>query len=57
MGRVGPGVVAATFYNFNPALVAKCIPAAWDQITPEDAIAARYRGIAASYQRLLVPRI
>jgi len=53
MGRVGPGVVAATFYNFNPALVAKCIPAAWDQITPEDAIAARYRGIAASYQRLL----
>ncbi len=53
MGRVGPGVVAATFYNFNPTLVAKCIPAAWDQVTPEDAIAARYRGIDASYQRLL----
>ena len=53
MGRVGPGVVTATFYNFNPALVARCIPAAWDRTTPEDAIAARYRGIDASYRRLL----
>ena len=53
MGRVGAGVVAATFYNFHPALVAKCVPAAWDQIAPEDAVAARYRGIDASYHRLL----
>ena len=30
MGRVGPGTVAATFYVFNPDLVAHFLPAAWD---------------------------
>ena len=42
MGADGPGVVAATFYNFNPALVAQSIPAAWELATPAAVIAARY---------------
>ena len=29
MGAVTAKVVAATFYNFNPELIAKAIPAAW----------------------------
>ncbi|MBB6628434.1 hypothetical protein H5V45_13990 [Nocardioides sp. KIGAM211] len=53
MGRVGAGVVTATFYNFHPGLVAKCVPAAWEQATPEEALAARLRGIDKSYRRLL----
>ena len=29
MGAVGPGVVAATYYNFNPALIARFVPMVW----------------------------
>jgi hypothetical protein len=29
MGAVSGGVVTATFYNFSPGLVARCIPQAW----------------------------
>jgi hypothetical protein len=29
MGDVDAAAVAATFYNFSPALVTDCIPAAW----------------------------
>lgn len=53
MGRVGPGPVAATFYVFNPSLVAHFLPAAWDIAEPEAAVAARYRGVGAAYERLL----
>ena len=45
MGRVGPGTVAATFYVFNPDLVAHFLPAAWDAAEPADVVAARYRGV------------
>src|SRR4051794_22292754 len=34
MGPVGPGVVAATFYNFSPSLVARHIPRAWTLASP-----------------------
>lgn len=53
MGRVGGGTVAATFFVFNPDLVARFIPAAWDAASPEDVLAARYRGVSAAWQRLL----
>ena len=53
MGRVGAGPVAATFYVFNPSLVAHFIPAAWDAASPEDVVAARYRGVSAAWSRLL----
>lgn len=53
MGAVGAGPVAATFYVFNPALVAKLVPACWDAASPADVVAARLRGIDAAWRRLL----
>lgn len=53
MGRVGAGVVAASFYNFNPALVARHIPAAWDIASPEEILAARLEAVDAALRRLI----
>src|ERR1700734_3978645 len=53
MGAVGAGVVAATFYNFNPALVAQSIPDAWELATPAAVIDARYVAVDAALTRLL----
>jgi hypothetical protein len=53
MGAVGAGVVAATFYNFNPALVARSIPDAWELATPAAVIDARYVAVDAALTRLL----
>ncbi len=53
MGRVGAGPVTATFYVFNPSLVAHFIPSAWDLASPDDVHAARYRGVDAAYRNLL----
>lgn len=53
MGPVGPGVVAATFYNFNPEVIGRTIPRAWTLATPEQVIAARYVGVDRALTRLL----
>ena len=45
LGAVGPELVAATFYSFNPGMVREHIPAAWRIATPEDVLAARRDGI------------
>jgi hypothetical protein len=42
MGAVGAGVVAATFYNFNPELVGASIPAAWQMASPQTVTEMRY---------------
>ncbi|MFD5094036.1 hypothetical protein ACFWMR_25775 [Amycolatopsis thailandensis] len=53
MGAVSPGVVAATFYNFNPDLVAKYIPRAWTLAAPEKIVEARFEAADATLTRLL----
>ncbi|MFI6301930.1 hypothetical protein ACIBCH_08670 [Amycolatopsis thailandensis] len=53
MGVVSPGVVAATFYNFNPDLVAKYIPRAWTLAAPEKIVEARFEAVDATLTRLL----
>ncbi|MEW2517207.1 SCO6745 family protein [Actinacidiphila alni] len=53
LGPVGAAVVASTFYNFNPALVARHIPRAWTMATPEAITAARLRAVDAVQHRLL----
>ncbi len=53
MGPVGPGTVTATFFVFNPSLVAKFVPDAWEAASAQDVLAARLRGIDAAYRRLL----
>lgn len=52
MGAVGGAVVAATFYNFNPDLIAAAIPRAWQLADPDEIIRARYRGVDAAYRAL-----
>lgn len=53
MGPVGPGVVAATFYNFNPESVAKHIPAAWQIASPSEILDARLSAVDAAMRRML----
>ena len=52
-GAVGAGAVTATFYNFNPSLVAEFIPAAWALTDPLAVTAARYEVVDAALARLL----
>ncbi|WP_436529899.1 SCO6745 family protein [Actinoplanes sp. HUAS TT8] len=52
-GRTGPALVSATFYNFNPALVARALPAAWDLVTPERMIDVRLEIADAALTRAL----
>ena len=53
MGPVGPGVVAATFYNFNSESVAKHIPRAWSIASPSAVLEARFRAADAALRRML----
>src|SRR5580693_4250989 len=41
LGGARAAVVAASFYNFAPAFVARAIPGVWDLITPQEAEAAK----------------
>jgi hypothetical protein len=53
LGQVPAGVVVATFFNFNPALIEHAIPAVWDHTTPAALLAARLEAIDAGLRRLL----
>jgi hypothetical protein len=57
MGAVSGGVVTATFYNFSPGLVARCIPLAWDLAHPGAVVRARFAAADAALTRLLGPEI
>ncbi|MEV4347565.1 hypothetical protein AB0J83_24185 [Actinoplanes sp. NPDC049596] len=50
-GPTGPGVVAATFYNFNPDLIARALPAVWERATPAAMVAARLAAADAALTR------
>src|SRR5688500_11667821 len=41
MGRVPAEVVIATFFNFNPEMVRRSIPAAWDRTSPAELVEQR----------------
>ncbi|WP_418960081.1 SCO6745 family protein [Streptomyces tritici] len=53
LGAVGPGVVAATFYNYNHALLAQHFPAVWSTASPAEVLDARLRVVDATLRRLL----
>jgi hypothetical protein len=53
MGPVPGEVVVATFFNFAPAEVLRCIPAAWAIATPAAMLQARLAGIDATLRRIL----
>ncbi|MFE9256673.1 hypothetical protein [Streptomyces sp. NPDC006879] len=53
MGAVGPGTVAAAFYNFNHEMIKEFLPAVWQDATPEAVLAARLRAADSTLRRLL----
>ena len=53
MGAVSANVAAARFYNFNPRLVARAIPAAWELASPAVVIRMRYQLVASALPRVL----
>jgi hypothetical protein len=53
LGVAGPAVVAASFFNFAPAFVARAIPGVWELTTPEEALQVRLAGATSALGRLL----
>jgi hypothetical protein len=53
MGPVGSGAVTGAFFNFNPELVARALPAAWERATPAAVLAARLDAAGAALSRVL----
>lgn len=53
LGQVGAGVVAATFYNFSPRMVAEHLPAVWDTALPGAVLDARLKVVDLTLRRLL----
>lgn len=53
LGWVPAEVVHAAFYSFADGEAARHIPSAWETIPPEESVAARERGSAASVRRIL----
>ena len=45
LGPVGPDLVVATFYVFNPGMVSRALPDAWNRASPQAVLEAR-RGLA-----------
>jgi hypothetical protein len=45
MGAVGPAVVDATFFSFNPDRVRRALPDAWSFASPEQVLEARLAGV------------
>ena len=52
MGAVGAGVVQATFFNFSALAVAFGMDKVWEVASPEQVLAARYRGADRALRRL-----
>ncbi|MUL40034.1 hypothetical protein FZ103_02385 [Streptomonospora sp. PA3] len=53
MGAVGPGTVAAAFYNFNPEVIRTVIPQAWAHASPETVLQARHDIADQALRRIL----
>ena len=51
LGPVDADVVTAIFYNFSPSHVARALPAAWDLVSPADALRARETSAVAALRR------
>lgn len=56
MGAVGPGLVGAVFGGFEPAMVQRALPDAWEHASPEAAVEAR-AGAAAHALSEALPEV
>lgn len=45
LGAVSAELVAATFFSFNPTLIAQIVPSCWESASPEQIHTARLRGV------------
>jgi hypothetical protein len=52
MGAVSAAVVQATFFNFDPALVARSMAGVWSLASPDEVLAARLRAADRMLRRL-----
>jgi hypothetical protein len=55
MGAVGPAVVDATFFSFNPDRVTRALPDAWSLASPGRVLDARWAGVDRALTRILGP--
>lgn len=53
MGAVSAEVVISTFFNFNPELVRRAVPACWELASPEAIVSARFNAVDAACHRVL----
>jgi hypothetical protein len=53
MGPVGAEVVIATFFNFNPDLVRRAMPAVWQTTSTDKVLGARVEAVDAVLRRIL----
>ncbi|MFF0339342.1 hypothetical protein [Kribbella sp. NPDC004875] len=53
LGTAGPELVAAVFYNFHPAMVARSLPDAWSYATPAQLLDARLTAVDDAVRRLM----
>jgi len=53
MGEVGPAVVDATFFSFNPERVRRALPDAWSFAPPDRVLDARLAGVDRVLRRIL----
>lgn len=52
LGPVGEAVVSAAFYSFDPAMVGRYVPVAWDVADPAKVLAARERAVDRAYRSI-----
>ncbi|NUS03546.1 MAG: hypothetical protein HOV97_13390 [Nonomuraea sp.] len=52
LGPAGPGLVAATYYSFSPAMIAEHVPAVWSVATPAQVLDARMRAVDRTLRAL-----
>ncbi len=52
LGPVDGAVAAAVLFSFHPRFVARVVPRAWSLATPEDVVAARFRGVDRALRRV-----
>ncbi|MDP7067046.1 MAG: hypothetical protein QF637_05450, partial [Acidimicrobiales bacterium] len=53
LGAVSPETVESLFFYYSPSRIGRAIPDAWNYATPEEILAARYRGMDQAIQREL----
>jgi helix-turn-helix protein len=57
LGAASPELVAAVFFNFHPAMVARALPDAWALASPADVLAARLQTVDVALRRLIPEHI